>query len=179
MDKQAVTFYKEYTWKKVIYRRFKYRVDRWYSYEESIKIWYIHKTEVFSDGRVCTKCWEYKHWIHFKKKGKGYKGYRADCIICQRLVIDTRRNKEEVKLKLYNYQKEYRKDKGKLQYELDSIYYRDKTLKKNREIKKEVGWLKIRNMKEIKLDKYYYFLNKGYDDKFLKKLYWIKNWDLI
>lgn len=179
MDKQAVTFYKEYTWKKVVYRIFKYRVDRWEEFNQAIKVRTLHKTKVSSDGRECTKCWKEKLWIHFKKKGKGYKGYRADCIICQRLVIDARRKKEEVKLKLYNYQKEYRADKGKLKYELDSIYYRDKNIKKNKEIRKGVGSLKIRDMKEIRVDKYYYFLNKGYDDKFLRKLYWIKNYDLI
>ncbi len=110
-------FYHEYDWPKIWYSTYLWRVLRyWYDKEIAIQkyiklIWKsLIKWEVTRDGRNCTKCGEYKLWLHFTKNKEWPKWYDSKCRNCKKILKKEYRDKT-------NRQKdnEYRKNKRKLE----------------------------------------------------------------
>ncbi len=165
-------FYHNYEWEKPNYVTFYNRINNWYSFEDAIKILPKKrptKTKVVQNWRVCSKCNKYKSWKDFYKRKAWKLGYRSDCKECNNKYVQSNHMLNDNREKRNAKEKIRRQTTGEIYYKLDLKYYSDHLIKKNRKIlwKKE-------SKKDIRLNKFHYFLNKWYDKEFLLKLYWLK-----
>ena len=170
-------FWENYIWLKPAYETFRLRIKAWATMQEAIKISYksknLFKTDITSVWRICTKCNKKLTWEHFRFIVRHNNKVRNS--ICEDCRIEARRKysqKIEFKESRKKEEKIRRETCWKVYYELDKIYYSDKIIINNRKIcqKKE-------SLKEIKLNKFFYFKNKWYDASFLMDIYWLKQWD--
>ena len=156
----------EYTWKKCSLDTFYRRMKKWYSFEESIKQWHLAKINnwIKDYWRKCNCCNKFKENLFFTTN-------RSICKEC------ARQKYKEYHLKNKNKISERRKNNRKLESEniktrLDSIFYKDKNIKKVIEIQWKSYRSKLARRWEIKKDKFFYFLSRWYEREFLSKIYW-------
>lgn len=164
--------YKDYNWAKCSYSTFYKRIKKWLSFEEAIRVWHLMKIKnwVRDDKKKCKKCWIFKYYSNFAKMNNTHYSQCKDCIK-QKSKERYNLNKEDILKK--------KKEKRSVwilhtKTLLDSKFYSDKNIKKIIKI----DWLKKRlQLKakwEILKDKFFYFLSKWFDRKFLANIYW---WD--
>lgn len=170
-------YYQAFEWEKPHYQTFRDRIKAWYTKEQAININFKStkntKTKVSHNWRFCSKCKKYKSWSDFYKRKIWKLWYRSDCKECNNKYVQSNHMKEENRIRRNEKEKIRRQTKWKLYYELDLKYYSNPLIKKNRKIiwKKE-------SKKDIRVNKFYFFLNKWYDKEFLLNLYKLKTSDI-
>ena len=174
-------YWESYGGKKVKYTAFYERVKRaWFTKEKAIKpvskflkTKKLLKCAILEFWRECTKCHQIKPWDLFTKDKNSKMWYTPSCSECRNKIKQEKRKKEPS-----NYEKDYKAEFRKTerwikQTKLDTIYYRDPVIKKNREILKKIKW--VQYLKSIsKQSKFEYFVNKWYSKEELKFIYNIK-----
>ena len=171
-------YWEQYTWKKVKYTAFYERVKRaWFTKEKAIKpvskflkTKKLLKCAILEYWRECTKCHKIKPWNLFAKDKNNKMWYTPSCLECRNKIKQEYRKTNNV-----NYEKDYKAEFRKTerwikQTKLDTIYYNDPVIKKNREILKNIKW--VAYLKSIaKQSKFEYFMNKWYSKEELKFIY--------
>lgn len=174
MKTELWLFYHNYTWKKCSYDCYVKRVSRyWMTYEQAIVPWHMKqiKMKINDNWKICSMCNEWKYFSYFNKDKRTSTWYTARCWECIRKVMRDyyASNTEKVKESKYKYRKT---ELWNIRSRLDSIFYRDKNIKKSISLTPESKRKRDVMKWEVTKDKYFYFLNKWYDRKLLEKLYW-------
>jgi len=167
--------YQNYTWPKCPYYTYYQRIRKGFDFETSINPKSMQfKWKITEQWRVCSRCWKFKVWGEFNKD-KTWTNHKVpyckDCWIKYKAIF---RSNEENKKRENEHKKEYRAtERWKLIIKLDNIYYNDPQILNNRQILKKFH-KPAELRKKANEDKFFYFLNKGYDEKLLIDLYKFK-----
>ena len=170
MLKEIWKFYQSYEWKKCSYSTYTKRVYAWYSFEEAIIKWHITKIKnwISSEKKICKKCGGNKHFSEFKKD---WNWLTSKCKVCLREIA--REYHKKNRDKILSKKKERRQTElWRLKMKLDKIFYSDKNIKKVIQIEWKSKRVKQATKGEIRKDKFFYFLSRGYEKEFLTKIYW-------
>jgi hypothetical protein len=87
---KQLEYYHNYEWDKCSYFVFHARIhQQWLSYDdaikpESLKWQHMIKTRIDENGRVCTKCKEYKLWDYFARTKWTTTRRTPDCLECRK-----------------------------------------------------------------------------------------------
>lgn len=158
-------FYNNYKWKKCIKSTFKKRIIRWVPEELAVLNVNMmkYKNWISESWRTCKNCNKWKSFFYFTK----WKSLCKDCNNAKQ------RKEYEWKKDIINARKREKRKAPLAQQrmKLDEIFYADKNIKKiiqiewkEKRIKRAVKW-------DIQKDKFFYFLNRGYDKDMLIALY--------
>lgn len=158
-------FYNNYKWEKCIKSTFQKRILTWVPEELAVLNVNMMKYKNWIDKywRTCKKCNKWKSFFYFIK-------WKSLCKECYNI----KRREEYLERKdIINARKREKRKTPLAQQKmkLDEIFYSDENIKKIIKIE----WIEKRRKKafkwEIQKDKFFYFLNRGYDKDLLISLY--------
>lgn len=169
---EATKFYKEFAGKKCKYGTYLARLWKGMDMKQAIQPRDLHfKWRIDAYGKTCPRCMKYKliQWYYNSRAEKSWKD--SCCMDCRKQQRKDDRW-DDVKLaRERKYRKGYeRRPEVVKRMALDSLFYSNAQVKRNRRIIQQVRKIPLKESRESKLQFLHY--NKGISIAELKKHYW-------